>query len=151
MQPITVDSSASFALPPADVSGKILDLASWSTFTGYGPLPGIASATFDHQTSDIVGTRIRVQNKDGSSHLEEITEWDPDKRVRLRMTELPLPLNHLATHFLETWDLCRAENNTKVIRTFHLFPKSRLARPFLWLISRLLKNASDRHFQQLQP
>lgn len=46
----------------------------------YGPLPGIREAEFEAKTAEIVGTRIRVTNRDGSTHVEEIVEWEPTRR-----------------------------------------------------------------------
>jgi hypothetical protein len=74
---------------PGEIASQILDLANWTSFTGYGVLPGITSAEFEVRTPDVVGTRIRVTNTDRSSHVEEIVEWRPDRRVRLDMKESP--------------------------------------------------------------
>ena len=51
---------------------QILDLSKWPEFNGYGPLPGIREADFETKTDEIVGTKIRVTNRDGSTHVEEI-------------------------------------------------------------------------------
>ena len=70
-------------------------------------LPGIKAAEFEARTPEVVGTRIRVTNTDGSSHVEEIVEWEPDRRLRLRMGEFSPPLSRLATGFDETWEFER--------------------------------------------
>jgi hypothetical protein len=64
-----------------DIARQILDLTKWLDFHGYGPIPGIKGAEFDVQTPGIVGSRIRVTNLDGSSHVEEIVERQPDHRI----------------------------------------------------------------------
>ena len=77
MKPIAFSCEETLALAPEDITRQILDLTKWPDFHGYGPIPGIQSAVFDVQAAGIVGSRIRVTNRDGSSHIEEIVEWDP--------------------------------------------------------------------------
>jgi hypothetical protein len=52
-------------------------LSKWPDFHGCWPIPGIKTAEFEVQTSNNIGTRIRVTNFDGSTHVEEIMEWEP--------------------------------------------------------------------------
>ena len=91
MRPITFRCTDTLPLNPEEIAGQILDLANWTNFTGYGVLPGIKSAEFEVRTPEIVGTRIRVTNTDRSSHVEEIVEWQPDRRVRLDMKDFSRP------------------------------------------------------------
>ncbi len=149
MKPITFACQATLRQPPEQIAAQILDLAKWAEFAGFGPLPAIRSAKFEVRTAEIVGTRIRVTNTDGSSHLEEIVEWDPHRRVRLRMGEFSPPLSRLATGFDETWQFERVGDKTRVNREFALHPTSVLARPLLWVIARLLKRAVERHLRQM--
>lgn len=150
MKPITFSCAATLSQPPEVIAGQILDLANWTDFKGYGPLPGIKAAVFEVRTPGVVGSRIRVTNSDGSSHVEEIVEWQPDQRLRLRMGDFSPPLSRLATGFLETWDFQRRGQNTHVTRSFELHPRSRWTRPLLWLISFLFKPAINRHLRQLR-
>ena len=85
MKPITFTCDAPLLLAPEVIARQILDLTKWPDFHGYGPIPGIKIAEFDVQTPGIVGSRIRVTNRDGSSHVEEIVEWQPDHQIRLQM------------------------------------------------------------------
>ena len=87
MNPITFTCEETLPLAPEDIAGQVLDLTKWPGFHGYGPIPGIQVATFDVQTPGVVGSRIRVTNRDGSSHIEESVDWQPDHRLRLRMQE----------------------------------------------------------------
>src|SRR3984893_12938810 len=75
MNPITFSCEETLPFAPEDIAQQILDLTKWPDFHGYGPIPGIKVAEFDLQTPGIVGSRIRVTNLDGSSHVEEIVEW----------------------------------------------------------------------------
>jgi hypothetical protein len=150
MKPITFTCDEALPLAPEDIARQILDLTKWPDFHGYWPIPGIKVAEFDVQTPRIIGTRIRVTNLDGSSHVEEIVEWQPDHRIRLEMKEFSPPLSRLATRFEETWEFKRAEKATHVARSFHLQAKSFLARLPLRVISFLLKRAIARHLREMR-
>ena len=150
MKPITFNCDETLPLSPEDIAGQILDLTKWPDFHGYGPIPGIKSAEFEVRTPCVVGTRIRVNNLDGSSHVEEITEWQPDERIRLEMKEFSPPLSRLASGFEESWEFKRTENGTHVLRSFQLHAKSSLTRPLLWLISCLLRRAIVRHLREMK-
>jgi hypothetical protein len=150
MRPITFSCADTLALSPADIAGRILDLANWTEFTGYAAPPGIRAAEFEARTPGVVGSRIRVTNMDGSSHVEEVVEWQPDRSLRLRMSGFSAPLSRRATEFVESGEFERAGTATRVTRSFELHPKSAVARPALWLISLLLRRAIARHLRQMR-
>lgn len=150
MRPVTFTCHETVPLSPDAIAGQILDLANWPNFTGYGGLPGIRAATFETRTPYVVGTRIRVTNTDGSRHVEEVVEWRPPDRLCLRFGDFSPPVSRLATHFEEVWEFRPRDEQTLVIRTFHLHPRSGLTRVALWLISFLLKRAVLRHLRQLR-
>ena len=124
MKSITFSCEETLAMPPEEIARQILDLDLWPGFEGYGPLPGIRAAEFEARTPEVVGTRIRVTDTDGSSHVEEIVEWEPDRRIRLRMGGFSPPLSRLATGFDETFEFERTGERTRVVRRFELHPKS---------------------------
>jgi hypothetical protein len=150
MKPITFTCKETLPLPPEAIACQILDLTKWPDFHGYGPIPGIKSAEFDVQTPGIVGTRIRVTNLDGASHIEEIVEWLPNRRIRLQMKEFSPPLSWLATGFEETWEFNRTNIGTHVARSFHLHAKSLLGRLALRVISFFLQRAVARHLREMK-
>ena len=82
--------------------------------------------------------------------LQEIVEWEPDPRLRLRMHEFSVPLSRLATGFVETWEFQPVGSETKIIRSFELYPKSILAWPLLWAISLFLRRAIARQLRQMK-
>src|SRR5262245_2008346 len=127
MTPITFSCQETLSLAPDDIAQQILDVANWPEFKGYAFIPGIKEAKFEVRTPQIVGSRIRVSNTDGSSHVEEIVEWQPDKRLTLLMNDFSPPLSRLAASFEESWEFRRSENSTKVARSFKLHAKSSLA------------------------
>ena len=150
MKPIIFFCGEILPLAREHIAQQILDLTKWPEFHGYGPIPGIQVAEFEVQTPGIVGSRIRVTNLDGSSHIEEIVEWQPDHRIRLEMKEFSPPLSTLATRFEETWEFNRTENETHVTRSFHIYAKSFLARLPLRVISFFLKRAIVRHLREMR-
>jgi hypothetical protein len=150
MRPITFTCEETLPLAPEDIARQILDLTKWPEFRGYGPIPGIKAAEFGARTPGVVGSRIRVTNGDGSSHVEEVAEWGPPHRLRLEMKEFSAPLSRLATRFEETWELKRAGDATHVIRSFRLHARSVLAWPLLWVISFFLKRAVARHLREMR-
>jgi hypothetical protein len=150
LRPITFSCETRLGISPEEIAQRILNLDRWPEFRGYGPLPGINTATFEATTPEVIGTVIRVSNTDGSSHTEEVVEWDTSRRLRLRMGDFSPPLSRLATEFDETWQFERIGAFTRVVRSFTLHPRTVASRPLLWLISLLLRRAIDRHLQQMQ-
>jgi hypothetical protein len=150
MKPITFSCKETLDLAPEDIARQILDVTKWLDFKGFGPLPGIRAAKFEVQTPDIVGSRIRVTNTDGSKHIEEIVEWLPNHRLQLHMKDFSAPLSRLATGIEETWDFERVGNETKVTRSFQMHAKSVMTWPLLWMISFFFKRAIARHLQQMR-
>lgn len=149
MTPVTFTCEETLRLAPEHIAGKILDLSKWPDFHGYGPIPGIKAATFETQTPGVVGSRIRVTNLDGSSHVEEIVEWQPDRRIRLLMNGFSAPLSRLATAFEETWEFERSGNETRVIRSFRLHGTSVLTWLPVRVIAFFLKRAITRNLREM--
>ena len=150
MRPIRFACQETLPYPPEQIARQVLDLPRWPEFRGYGVLPGIKSAAFERQTPEVVGTRIRVANTDGSTHTEEIVEWEPERHLRLRIGDFSPPLSRLATGFDETWEFTPAGAETQVLRSFELHPHSNWTRPVVWLISMSLKRAIARHLRQIK-
>jgi len=138
------------ALSPESVGQEILNLSRWPSFRGYGPIPGIAEATFEKRTETVVGTRFLVKNLDGSSHVEEVTRWDLPRCIEMRMHELSPPLDKLATHFVELWRFEEPwEGRYPVLRSFELHAKGWFGKVILWLVSHLLRRAIARHLREM--
>ncbi len=132
-----------------EICAAIADVARWSEFKGYGPLPGIASAEYARRTDDMVGSQVRVRNTDGSEHVEEINAWEPGRRVTMKLHGFTPPLRRLATHFTEEWHFAVQDDGTLVTRKFQMFATRPLARPFLWLISLLFRQAVRQHLSDM--
>ena len=149
-RPVRFQCRAELQRPPREIAEKILDVAHWTEFEGYGVLPGIQEAVIETQPPDIVGTRFRVKNTDGSSHVEEIVEWDPERRVRLHMSDFSPPLSRMASGFDELWEFEVVDEKTRIVRSFALHPKTVATRPLLWGISFLLRGAIRHHLRQMR-
>jgi hypothetical protein len=76
--------------------------------------------------------------------------WEPGKMLVMKMSQFSKPLSRLVTHFDEIWTFDERQDFTLLTRTFHLHPKSLLTRPFLWLISCLLRPAIVKHTKQMK-
>lgn len=150
MNPVTFTCHETVPLSPKEIAEQILDVEKWKDFRGYGPIPGIKSVEFEVKTPNVVGSRIRVTNLDESTHVEEIVEWQPDRRLQLQMGHFSKPLSRLATTFVETWDFERVGNETKVARSFELNAKSMVTKPVLWFISIFLRRAIARHLTEIK-
>lgn len=150
MKPIVFSCTEILPFTPEEVVRQILDVSNWPKFHGYGPIPGIQVAEYEIRTPEIVGSRIRVVNRDGSKHVEEIVSWVANQSLQLHMKEFSPPLSRLATRIQETWEFEPQGSQTKVTRSFELQHKSALARPILWAISFLLKKAVARNLQEMR-
>lgn len=149
MKPVVFSCSETIALAPTQIAEQILDMSRWPEFNGFGPLPGIESAELEVRTPEVIGSRIRVKNRDGSSHVEEIVIWDPERRLQLRMQEFSKPVSRLAKEFLETWELQREGNGTRVIRSMELHAISVSSKLVLWFVSFFLKQAIARNLRDI--
>lgn len=149
MEPTTFRCRLSTARPAIELTDELLDVSRWSDFTGYGPLPGIDKAQYEVRTAEIVGSRIRVSNSDGSCHVEEIIEWESGRYAKLRLRDFDPPVSCIASHFDETWSFEENADTTLVRRCFEMYPTSRLTRPLLWFIGFFMKKAVQRHLRRL--
>jgi hypothetical protein len=136
-------------LPAEAFFAKILDVETWPSFRGWGPIPGIRAARFRLRTPEGVGSRIEVENLDGSSHVEEVIEFRPGRGVVLRMSGFSPPLAALATHFVETWTLEPGPGGTHVTRSFELQARDWRGRLVLPLVALLLGRAAARHLREM--
>lgn len=148
MKPIQINIHGSTNQTPHEICAFFLETERWPEFTGYSFLPGIKQARFENKTPDLVGSRIRVLNTDGSTHVEEIVEWDEDNKIVLRFQEFSAPLQHLATHFIETWEFRRVGTQTELTRSMTFHPKGLLGWLMLIPISRLMKKAFEQNARQ---
>ncbi len=149
MTAIVFTCEKKIALSSREICEQITQLEMWSEFGGYAFLPAIKNATYHHKTADMIGTCIKVENTDNSSHTETIYKWNPEKEVAMKFGDFSPPLSQIATHFTEEWTFETEKNVTFVKRTFSLFPKSAFTKPLLWLISLVFRKAVDKHLAKM--
>lgn len=149
MKPITIHITGHTPKLPREICTTIVETERWSEFKGYSILPGIEKAHFEKQTPELVGSRICVLNTDGSSHIEEIVEWDVENIVVLKFQEFSPPLKYLAAHFIETWAFQCTTSGTTVTRTMEMYPKGILGWLMLTPISFLMRKAFENHLLHL--
>lgn len=149
MKPIAFFCEVLIPKSGEEISLEIANMDNWTDFTGYGLLPGIKEAKYEKRTEDMVGSRISVCNLDGSTHIEEIYKWNPSEELGLKLMEFSPPLNRIATHFLEEWEFKAVNEGTIAKRSFELYAKSQVSRPFLWLISLMFRRAMKKHTTQI--
>ncbi len=149
MKPVEVKIVGHIQKSSQEICKEILDTERWSEFKGYSILPGIKSAQFEVKTPEVVGSRIKVQNNDGSSHIEEIIEWDVANRIQLKFQEFNSPLKHLTTHFIETWEFRKSPTSgIEASRTMSMYPKGIFGWLMLIPISKLMKKAFEENLRQ---
>lgn len=84
MKPIEIKIVGHIQKTSQEICTELLDTGRWSEFKGYSILPGIKNARYEVKTPGVIGSKIIVENNDGSSHVEEIIEWDVANRIALR-------------------------------------------------------------------
>lgn len=127
--------------PPEAVFDRIADLDQWSTFRGWGPMPGITRAELVEGTAVAAGALVRVTNSDGSVHHERFEVFDRGRALRIRM-ELGPPAGWFLAGIVET--LAPGPDGV-LVRRFELTPRSWLTLPMVWLIRGMLRRAVLAH------
>ncbi|HNB41395.1 MAG TPA: hypothetical protein PLG52_07835 [Anaerolineales bacterium] len=148
MKPIQIEIHGVTSKSSEEICAALLDTERWSDFGGYSILPGIKHAHFEIRTPEVLGSRIIVQNTDGSAHIEEIVEWDPAKKVILKFQAFTPPLKNIASHFIETWEFERINTETHTKRSMSMYPNHLFGWLILLPISRLMKKAFEQNAKQ---
>lgn len=149
MRPISFQCRKLIAKSPREIAAEIADTARWSDFQGYAFMPGIEQAQYETRTPDMIGSRVRVRNTDGSQHVEEIIAWDPGNKIAMKFQDFTPPLSRLATHFIEEWTFAPEDEVTLVTRKFQMHPTNVVTRLPLWLISLLFRRAIAAHLDDI--
>lgn len=150
MNPIEFEVEKTIQNSPKEVCKNVLDVETWSSFDGYGLLPGIEKAEFEKRTKEMVGSIIRVKNSDKTEHLEEIMEFETGKKIVMKIYDFPTALSYMATHFVEEWNFEKTgKYETLVMRKFQLFPTSFLTRPLLGQIAGFMERAIAKQLDEM--
>jgi hypothetical protein len=112
MKPIPFSCTKTLPLAPHEIANRILDLAKWPDFRGYGPIPGIKTAEFESRTATLSALEFESRTWMDRHTFEEIVQWFPDRQLQLQMKDFSTRLSHLATSFLETWEIQQMGSHT---------------------------------------
>jgi hypothetical protein len=124
MNPTTFYAEETHNSPPREIAERLLDPRRTRRFGRQMVAPGVAAAEFEQRTADVVGTRIRVTRKDGSSYVEEIIEWEPETHVAMEVKDFSESMASAGYRFKESWDFERIGDKTKVCRSLTALEQS---------------------------
>lgn len=140
-----------FQLPAGHVFDFTNDAANFTTFSGYGPIPGVVKARYVTPGSPRLGSVRRILKSDDTEHVEEITAFDRPTRHTSRLTELAPPFSWLVREGEDDWRF-RAEGPslTVVDRTFSFELTTPAVAVIAWLILHLfMKKAVQRDLDNI--
>lgn len=140
---ISVREIAELACAPRVAFDHTNDAASLVSFTGYGPIPGIREAKYITPGPVGVGSRRAVAKLDGTTHLEEITDFVQDRRHATRISGLEGPIALLVRGLEDVWEFDPAGAGTRITRTFVVDART-LAVPVAMLLVPFLRRAMRR-------
>ena len=124
MDPTTFYAEETYRSPPHVISERLLDPRRTRRFGRQMAAPGVATAEYEQRTANVVGTRIRVTRKDGSSYVEEIIEWEPETHVAMEVKDFSASMASAGYRFKESWDFERIGDKTKVCRSLTAFEQA---------------------------
>ena len=142
---VTFQVTATTTASPDDIVDSIFEVANWTRFQGWGPIPGVVAVEMYQPADSRIGTVFKVKNSDGSSHEERVIEWVPNHYLTMRMDHFSRPLNKIADYFIERWRFQTQGGRTFLEREFELHPREGTAGILLRPIAYLLKKAIQRH------
>lgn len=133
------------------VFAHLTDVANLSEFVGFGPIPGIREAKWENEDGIRLGAIRTVVNTDGTQHREEVVGYDPPRRIEDRIFDVTSPLRHLAKDIRDEFVFETVEDGTRIVRTFSVEPKNRLAVPVVSMMAKTaLRPALLRHLEALE-
>jgi hypothetical protein len=134
---------------PCLILDEMMHVENWSSFQGEGIIPGIKQASFVKKMDTHIGCIIKVENSDGSSHIEEFLEYEKDRYLKIKMHQFSKPLSLFAEYFIEEWLFEKQEFTYFLNRTLTLYGKGFFSNLFLSLVAKFLKKAIEKHTQFL--
>ena len=109
---------ASFDTTPARLFDFTNDAANFTSFAGFGIVPGIKEAVYVTTGPPARGARRRILKTDGTLHIEEITAFETAVRHCSRITDLTPPFSWLVKFGEDDWRFSSAGGRTLVDRAF---------------------------------
>ncbi len=127
--------------PREAVFAFITNPENMTTFTGYGPVPGIKKALVISRppNREHAGTVLLIENLDGTRHKEKVVLSETPRKLVHHIYDLPKPFSSLVREMEEEWELeVSGEERTAIIRQFHLSPTTPFAFPVAFFIASLI-------------
>jgi hypothetical protein len=122
----------------------VAEPARWPSFVGFALVPGIARGE-PSELPQRAGTRIRLENVDGSRFEETVTAFEPGRRYAVRV-HLEPPGSWFMRGIDETFDFEPTAAGSRLVRTLAIEPRGAWAAPLALLFAHLLlKVAVRRH------
>jgi hypothetical protein len=121
----------------------------FGSFEGFGPIPGIRSATYVTHGPVGVGSRRRVLNTDGSEHSEEITHFEAPRRHNSRIFDIRPPFALIVRFLEDDWIFEDSGDRTRIQREFRIDARP-LALPIAVLLLPLLRRAVRRDLDNIR-
>jgi hypothetical protein len=97
------------------------DIANLSSFVGYGPIPGIVSATYVSGRAAALGTARQIVNADGTTHDEVYIEFDSPRRYLVEIKGLQPPFSLLVKSARDEFVFVPGRGGTEIRRKFTFF------------------------------
>lgn len=141
---VSIREEIVFDASPAKTWEAFASIEAMSTFVGYGPIPGIASARWIEGEGG-TGSVREVTNTDGSRHREEVIAFTPHQRMEDRIYGMTSPFRFLVREARDTFELSPDGEGTRLVRTFRFTLRSVLWWPVAVLALALFRRAMRRH------
>ena len=137
---------------PADVVFDFTnDAANFTTFAGFGPIPGIRTATYETAGEPAAGSRRRMIKTDGTEHIEEIVRLERPSRHVSKITALSPPFSWLVKSGEDDWRFIASDKGTIVERTFAFELTTPIAAVVAWpLLQLFMRPAVKRDLRNIE-
>lgn len=137
---IGITRTLDFRRSPEEVFDFTNAAENLTSFSGYGPIPGIREARYRGGMPPQLGAIREVIKTDGTVHVEEITRFERPVRHISRITGLSPPFSWLVRSGEDDWMFHREGGITRVTRTFSFELTSPLIYPVAVVVLHLFVN-----------
>ena len=110
-----VSVSRRISLPAEDVWPHLADFSGIARFH-----PFVETADQLSENNEGVGARRKCNFYDGKSVVERVLEWEPGRRQKIELSEMPMPMKRAVAEFTVT---PRGDRDTEVSITMFFTPK----------------------------
>lgn len=123
---LSLTLSRSYPVAPETVFDFTNEASNFTSFVGFGIVPGIREASYETDGGPRLGSRRRVVKTDGTEHLEEIIAFERPWLHVSRIVGLAPPLGWIVQEAEDAWRFAGDNTETRVRRTFSFALRSPL-------------------------